>query len=111
MPYAFVLVVVSGCADGYDGPGERVRCVFMGGRDLEPSRTHREQKFDLSEDSISAFRFLCVPQWPMPISKHKGTPPFSRTKSVLYGDLLSLHNALSSKTSYLTLAAVAVILS
>jgi len=52
------LLVVSGRTGGYDDLGERVRCVFMGGRDLEPSRTHREQKFDLSDDSISAFRFL-----------------------------------------------------
>jgi hypothetical protein len=29
-----------------------------GGRDLEPSRMLRQQKFDLSLDSISAFRFL-----------------------------------------------------
>ena len=43
---------------GYDDLGERVRCVFMGGRDLEPSRIRPRQIFDLSEDSISAFRFL-----------------------------------------------------
>jgi len=49
------LLVVSGRTGGYDDLGERVRGVFMGGRDLEPSR---EQKFDLSDDSISAFRFL-----------------------------------------------------
>ena len=54
----YVLLVVSGCTGGYGDLEERVRCVFMRGRDLEPSRILRKQKFDLSEDSISAFRFL-----------------------------------------------------
>ena len=54
----YVLLVVSGCTGGYGDLGERVRCVFMGGRDLEPSRIRPRQIFDLSEDSISAFRFL-----------------------------------------------------
>jgi hypothetical protein len=56
--YVRFSLVVSGCTGGYGGLEERVRCVFMRGRDLEPSRIRREQKFDLSEDSISAFRFL-----------------------------------------------------
>lgn len=52
------LLVVSGGTGGYDDLGERVRCVFMGVRDLEPSRIRRGRKYDLSEDSISAFRLL-----------------------------------------------------
>jgi len=87
LSYPFVLLVVSGRTGGYGDLGERVRCVFMGGRDLEPSRTHREQKFDLSDDSISAFRFLSSVNGPF--QKNKGSPPFSPTESAHYGHPLS----------------------
>jgi len=56
--YGRFSLVVSGCTGGYGGLEKRVGCVFMRGRDLEPSRIRRKQKLDLSEDSISAFRFL-----------------------------------------------------
>ena len=73
--FRFFLLVVSGCTGGYGDLEERVRCVFMRGRDLEPSRIRRKQKFDLSEDSISAFRFLWSLNGQWPISKNKGIPP------------------------------------
>ena len=70
------LLVVSGRTGGYDDLGERVRCVFMGGRDLEPSRTHREQnsiyRMIQSPRSVS-FRSLNG-QWP--ISKTQREPAF-----------------------------------
>ena len=89
------LLVVSVCTGGYDDLGERGWCVFMGGRDLEPSRPGT--KIDLSRiQSPRSVSFGSL-NGQGPFQKTKGHRLFSRTKSVHYRDPLSLSNAPSSQ--------------
>lgn len=65
LSYMVVLLVVSGCTDGYDDLEERVRCVFMG--DVTWNRVGCVDSKNTIYRWIQSPRsiFLCVPQWSM----------------------------------------------
>lgn len=114
LSYMFVLLVVSGCTDGYDDLEERVRCVFMG--DVTWNRVgcvdskNTIYRWIQSPRSIS-FASLNGQYSMADFKKNKGMLPFSRTKSAHYGDLLSLSVGLSSQGCPISYSPLALILS